>query len=76
MRGVDLSDNLMGRMFEDKLDRCESEIDSFSQYDQGFIHDIRRRYTNRESDVEFGAPVWNPTAKQYNHLSQLAQRIR
>ena len=72
---VDLDSKLMADMFESKLLACEAEIDALSPYNQGFIQDMRRKLRNRESDVMFGAPKWNPTAKQYNHLTEIARSI-
>lgn len=73
--GVNLDDRLMRDMFESKLEACEAEVDALSHYNQGFVKDMRRKYTNRERDTEFGAPKWNHTAKQYNHLTEIARSI-
>lgn len=70
-----LDDRLTRKLFLEKLEQCELHPENLYDSEYKFIEDMRRLFTNREDDMKYGAPIWNPTVKQYNYLTMLWHKV-
>lgn len=65
----------MLEIFVRRLQRCERFIDELDDYDQGFVKDMRKKFEERESQMDMSITPWTPSAKQYNYLLSVAEKV-
>lgn len=73
-----ISDSLMHRKFTDNLDAATKyqATQYVSQWEDKFVDDIREKYESRDVMMDMGLTPWNPTARQWNTLAEIAERYR
>ncbi len=71
----DINNAWMNQKFEAKLEACESSAHRLSDWELQFVESLRSNYDSREAVEELGGHGWNPSVKQWNQLSSIAERV-
>ena len=70
-------DKFAQRLFIEKLRRAEEHFTRLTEFQQGFVTDMRMKYDSRRDAEELGISreYWEPTAKQLNYLNSIASEL-
>lgn len=63
--------------FVRKLERAEHSHASrwLTDWELKFVEDMRMKFDSRADAEDLGCPVWNPSANQWNTLSEIAEKV-
>jgi hypothetical protein len=70
-----LADSNMRSQFVKKLEACEKFRNHLDDWEQKFADDMREKFDGRDDDVDLGVSPWNPSANQWNTLSEIARKV-